>query len=123
MATRNAAREHIGDRSVVVATWSGLLNTDDGAPIMLPQWPDRTVQVTGTFGTGGTVLIEGSNDGTTYNTINDTAGSALSFSAAGFKVCNEVPLYLRPRVSAGDGTTSLKVAIVLRTPTAIVTKS
>ena len=41
-------------------TWSGLLNGDDGTPLYLgTDYADRSVQVLGTLGTGGTVQIEG----------------------------------------------------------------
>lgn len=68
------------------------------------------MQVNDSFGTGGTVLIEGSNDGTNYVTLTDGAGSALSFTAAGLKAITEAVKWIRPRVSAG---TSVRADIYL----------
>lgn len=73
----------------------------------------RSVQFTGTFGTGGTILLEGSNDGTNYVTLTDPQGNAISKTAAGIEAIEETTVYIRPRVSAGDGTTSLVATLFL----------
>jgi hypothetical protein len=88
--------------------------SDVGAALELPGWADRSVQITGTFGTGGTCLIEGSNDGTNYATLNNLQGSALSLTAAGIKGVAEITRYIRPRISAGDSNTSLTITILAR---------
>lgn len=75
---------------------------------------DRSVIVTGTLGVGGTLVWEGSNDGTNYLTLTDTQGNALSFTAAGVKAVTEAVIFARPRVTAGDGATSLGVAVACR---------
>lgn len=94
-----------------IRTWTPLTMTNaDGAPIAYPGFA-TSVQVTGNFGAGGTVLIEGSNDGTNYVTLTDLAAAALSITAAGIKTIRENVAYIRPRVSAGDGTTSLTVTL------------
>ena len=77
---------------------------------------DRSVQITGTFGTGGTVLIEGSNDGTNYATLNDPQGVAISKTAAGIFEISQIVKFIRPRVSAGDGTTSITVTLLAQRP-------
>lgn len=107
-----------GDQMARKFAWSGLLNGDDGAAIG-PDWAafsDRSVQVTGTLGAGGTLVWEGSNDGTNWATLNTPAGTALSFTAAGLKQVLEGALYMRPRVTAGDGTTNLAVTVFARRP-------
>lgn len=97
----------------LVSTWAAIPNGNTGEPFEWPGFADRSVQITGTFG-GGTVVIEGSNDGTNYVTLNNMQGSALSFSAAGFKGVAEISRYIRPSVSGGDGTTAITVTIVAR---------
>ena len=109
-----------GDDSVVLVTWSGLLNGDDGAPLQLIKYADRSVQVTGTFGTGGTLAVEGSNNGTDYVTLNNTAGSPLTITTGSIRQILENTTLLRPRVTAGDGTTTLTVTALIRTGTAII---
>ena len=90
-------------------------NGDAGTPIEFPLLSDRSVQVTGTFGSGGTVVLEGSNDGgTTWTTLKDPFGTALSFTAAGLSQVVEGALQMRPRITAGDGTTDLNVILFMR---------
>ena len=92
--------------------WPVLANGDTGTPLPIDRRTDRTIQVNGTFGAGGTVVIEGSIDGTNYVTLSDLQGTALSFTAAGLEGVTEAVTLIRPRVSAGDGTTALNVYIL-----------
>lgn len=107
--------------SLTMVKWLALTTTNaDGAAIGLQDYQDRTVQVTGTLGTGGHLLIQGSNDGgATWNTLTDPLGNALDFTSAltgdkGMKQITELPALIRPFVSAGDGTTSLNVYLHMR---------
>lgn len=84
----------------VFHTWANLATGDTGAPIQGSGFTDRSFQIGGTFG-GSTVVIEGSNDGTTYATLKDPFGNSLSFTAAGFAQVIEIARYMRPRVSGG----------------------
>lgn len=94
-------------------TWSGLLNGDDGTPYSKYQADKASVQVTGTFGAAGNVAIEGSLDGSIFAILNDPDGSPLNFTAAGINEIREEVSLLRPRVTAGDGTTSLVVTMIV----------
>lgn len=98
----------------VFETWTPLLNSDSGSTATFVGAGDRTVQVTGTFGVGGTVIIEGSLDGATWFGLRDPTSTAISFTAAGLKAILEAVPYIRPRVTAGDGTTSITVKIYHR---------
>lgn len=104
--------------AVRVFKWETLTNSgsDVGAPIGpdFASYADRSVQVIGTFGTGGTVLIEGSLDGTNYATLTDPQGNALSIQSAKIEAISEATPYLRARISAGDGSTDLDVFVFLR---------
>lgn len=116
MATRTPTVAHVGNDTVRF-TWTGMLNGDDGAPIgpNHADYADRNVSVFGTFGTGGTVLVEGSNNGgTNYHTLNDQSDQALSVTAAKNEQITQVPELTRPRVSAGDGSTDLTVVVTAR---------
>jgi hypothetical protein len=98
-----------GQGNGVLITWTGLLNGDTGAPVEGVDYADRTLQISGTFGAGGSVTIEGSNDGTNYLALTDPQGNAVTKTAAALEVIEESPRYVRPNVTAGDGTTSLTV--------------
>ena len=106
-------RSNFQDKGQTTA-WGPMLNGDVGLPLQNFGGSDRSIQVTGTFGAGGTMLVEGSNDGTNYYTLVDHQGNALSITAAGLKSIDQAVAYVRPRVSAGDGTTSLTATMMCR---------
>jgi hypothetical protein len=103
-------------RGVLETTWSGLgitAGATSGAALDAPALPDKTVQVKGTFA-GGTVVIEGSNDGgTTYHTLNDSRGegNALSLTTADTRTILENPGLIRPRLTTASGATSITVVV------------
>jgi hypothetical protein len=103
-------------QGVVVGNWTGLTKTtdDSGEVVELPNFADRSVQVVGTFGAGGSLRIEGSIDGTNYATLTDPQGNALDITAAKIEAISEATRYIRPRVTAGDVTTSLAVHILFK---------
>lgn len=118
MATRTAIITKLstyGDQAMVVA-WSGLTytTTDLGSAFENPGWADRSIQVTGTFGTGGSVRIQGSNDGTNWAVLTDPQGNDLNITTAKIEQVSEITRYIRPLITAGDGTTSLVVTMLVR---------
>jgi len=115
MATKSITiTRDTNSRNCWVVTWTGLANGDDGTPLRMPAASDRSWQVGGTFGAGGTVLCEGSNEGSNYVTLTDPQGNAISKTAAAIEQIEELTVYVRPRVSAGDGTTSINVTMLVR---------
>lgn len=112
MATRNNTgfSDQVKNQSSYI-TWSGLLNGDDGDAIEIAGAPDKTVTITGTFGVGGTCSIQGSNNGTTWLVLTDPQGNAITKTADSIEVILESPRFIRPIVTAGDGTTNLTVII------------
>lgn len=114
MATRAVTFAPNASGRGLVATWTGLLNGDDGSPIDWSEWADRTFQATGTFGAGGSVQMEWSNDGTNWVLASNPQGTTSAKTAAGGCALLESSLYVRPRVTAGDGTTSLTVKLFAR---------
>lgn len=103
-----------GNNEFILLQWEGMTNGDDGSIFTLCQYADRSCQVEGTFGTGGSVVIEGSNDGINYQTLTDTQGNNLSFSIAKIEQIMEIVRFIRPRVVSGDGTTSITVSMLVR---------
>jgi hypothetical protein len=93
-------------------TWTAIPNGNQGATAPCASYSDRTVQITGTFGAAGSINIEGSNDGSNWFILRDPAGAALTFTSANLKQILEDTRYLRPNVTAGDGTTALTVIVV-----------
>ena len=118
MATVTLAQfKHI--RGVHEFKWTPLLNGDDGASAGpdsgAPSLPDKTLHIEGTAGVGFSISIEGSNDNTNWKVLRDPQGAVLTFTAINIvEQIQENPLYMRPNVTGGDGTTSITVIIAAR---------
>jgi hypothetical protein len=99
--------------------WTPLLSGDTGSWMQLAGLPDRTLEVTGTFG-GAAVTMQGTNQ-VDPNTgplsgsgLTDQGASAISLTAAGVKLIAEATRWVRPVVTGGDGSTSLTARVVAR---------
>lgn len=95
----------------------------DGAGAIVPSggsgffagYADKSIQVSGTFGAGGSVACEGSNDGgSNYFAMTDPSQTVIAITAAGGKSVTEATIWVRPHVTAGDGTTSLTATMFFR---------
>jgi hypothetical protein len=78
MATRSVALTfpdtHMGPGRSLFGSYTGLLNGDDGAPCAMLGYDEVSIVVTGTFGAGGSVALEGSHDGVTYFALRNHGG-------------------------------------------------
>ena len=122
MATDNPTISYNGDFIETTYFYDGLDNGDDGAAIRVPFSAVVDFQVVGTFGSGGSINVEGSNKaGSTtdadYFILTDVHGNAATYTAAGGDAFPETPRWIRPHVTAGDGSTDLDVYLVVRRPT------
>ena len=101
-----------------VVTWV-LTTTLAGVPLG-PEWmawADKcvTAGVTGDTFNSGTVVLEGSNNGTDYYTLHDSTGSGTcSFAVGGIKQVLECPMYIRARASVS--VTQVTVSVAMRRP-------
>ena len=102
------------DLDVRLVTWAALGNGDDGAVLELTDYADMTFSVDGTFGTGGSITLKGSNDGVNYYPLSDPQGTAITKTAAGTKRVTESLRYIKPYCTAGDGTTALVPYLLCR---------
>ena len=101
-------------KRVSSTTWTPLLTTDVGTAESCGRLADRSVQVIGTVGAGGSVNIQGSNDGVNWATLTEAGTtSTLGTMAPGIKQIYENTLFVRPSVVSGDGTTSLTVILTV----------
>lgn len=103
-------------------TWSGLQLNDYGAGIEVGNLADKSAHFFGTFGTGGSVTLYGSNDpadlakepgtgGANWVALTDPQGNAITKTALSIEQVLENPLYLACKVTAGDVTTNLTCAL------------
>lgn len=112
-------------QEAVVLACTGLANGDTMATIECPQLSDKTVHIYGTFGTGGSVTIYGSNDiadkalapdnaAAGWIVLSDPNGNSITKTSKAIEVILENPRYITAKVTAGDGTTSLKIFITAK---------
>lgn len=121
--------------------WSGMQNGDVGAGVgstiaaVTPQggattvpavsapgggfmsgFADKTIAAVGTFGTGGSVACEGSLDGGSnwFALTPPTSATPIALTAASLAAVTEAVIWVRPHVTAGDGTTLLTVTMYFR---------
>lgn len=94
--------------------WANMANGNVGGEIDLTDYSDRSVQVEGTFGSGGTCVIQGTNDLTNWETLRDPSSTSLSLNSAGIHGILELTAQIRPNITEGDSTTSLTVTLVVR---------
>lgn len=116
-------------------TWAGLQNGDTGAPVgstigdgaaavsatgggLMSGFADKTIQLGAgsTLGVGGSVAAEGSNDGgTSWGALTNPTGTVIALTAlSAIQAITEAALWVRPHVTAGDGTTSITIVMFLR---------
>ena len=86
-----------------IATWAGETTAGNAsiaryAP--LTSLTTASVQVSGTIG-GATIALQGSNDGVTYTTLKDIAGTDISFTAAGYVEFSSAAAFIKPSISGG----------------------
>lgn len=90
-----------------------------GTILSAPNYPDKTVSARGTWATGVTITIEGSNTatystGTTkWSTLNDPQGTALALSTGKMEAILENPRWIRPRITARTGSLGTVVIEIL----------
>ncbi len=101
------------DFSLMRVTWTPVTEADTCAPVSLPEYADKSIQVFGTFGSA-TIALHGSNDGgTTFAALNIPAGTAIGITAAGIKAVLENTEQIKPVTSGGTGS-SLSVVVLAR---------
>jgi len=106
-----------GKQECRILTWGTLTTTNSvGEAFPAAAYPDKSVQVEGTFGAAATVVIQGTNEEipTNWHTLVDPQGNALSFTAARLEAVLENTRWVRPALaSGGDGSTSIDVIMMI----------
>lgn len=114
MAVRQPTATQFGNNAGVSITWSGLLQGDNGDLADYSSFINKTFHAFGNFGgSAATVTIQGSNDGVNWAQLSDVVGNALSLTTSKpIRRTDDIPRYVRPLISGGDGTTNLTVICV-----------
>lgn len=102
------------ERDALLITWESMADGSVpkvGDAATVGQWRSKCVQVSGTFGVGGSLSMEGSNDGVVWSTLSDIDLGLITITAAAMHQIWESPRFIRPNLTAGDGTTDLLVTV------------
>lgn len=117
MASINSTSPASSNSEVHHVTWSITTGGDTGVRADMSGYPDKTVHVTGTF---GSVTIRGSNlenpndaTATDWFNLTDPQGNALTFTAAGGKLIAENPRWISPITTGGSAYTIGLVGVKL----------
>ena len=112
MAVRSAKMVKT-EHGYVVVTWEQLEENasvkDTGAPVVVGPVDGLCVQATGEFDTNAVVTMQGSNDGTNWETI----GSGTLTASAKFRTISERPLYIRPAVTVDGAADASDIDIIM----------
>lgn len=115
MATVTGTISHASEvptRDVWIINWPAMGNADTGTTVGCAGSSDRCVQFSGTFG-GATIVLQGSNDGTNWSTLQDPQGNSISKTSAGIFQVLDLTRYIRPVTSGGSGT-SIDVNLLVK---------
>ena len=116
MATRSFEKTLVQNK-VHRFVWTGLLNGDDGESASVPLAADMTFQVIQVaVGSGDTIILEGSCEETagTYFQMRDMGDNVISFTGSDGEGVAPIAAFIRPRVTAGDGTTNFTAILFAR---------
>lgn len=96
--------------------WEGITNADALGAAHAPfqsRASIATVQFAGTFD-GATATLQGSNDGTNWVTLRDTAQLDVSITEDDYAEISTAFLYLRPFTSGGGASQNLNCLLLAR---------
>ena len=105
-------------KGVIQAKWTGLTTTGAGRALDAHAYPDKTVILAGTIGSGTTVVLQGSTatnplvTGGSWYTLTDQSDNALSLSTGKVETIAQNPRMIRPRVTAKNANTNVSVTII-----------
>ena len=104
----------LGDGSALQVVWTPVTSAgaDVCAAVKYPKHSDKSVQVAGTFG-GGSIAVNGSNDGTNYAPLNDPTGTVIAITAEKIKAVLENTVLVQPAISGGTGQ-SVTISMLLQ---------
>lgn len=88
------------DGNAYVVSWTAIGDSDTCTPVTWAGARDKTVQITGTFGSA-TIVLQGSIDGTNYVTLTDPQGNTISKTSAAIETVMENVRFIRPATSGG----------------------
>jgi len=103
-----------GDESCIQVIWTPVTEADTCQAVSLPQYPDRSIHCSGSFG-GSTTAVQGSNNGgSTFCSLNDPSSTLIAITDnTKMKAVLENAILVRPSCSGGSAQ-SLTIAMLFR---------
>jgi hypothetical protein len=102
-----------GSQSVSFVSWDGLKLGSQAKVLELGSVSSVSVQMSGNFGEGGAVALEGSNDGKNFLPLKSLQGRDLKKSEPGIDSLADYVRYVRPVVLSGDSQTDVNCNLCL----------
>lgn len=99
-----------GAGDLALYTWTPVTESDTCSAVSLPEYNDKTIQITGTIGTAH-VAVNGSLDGVTYAALRDASSTTIDLTALGVKTILENTVWVQPAITSGSGA-SLTIMIL-----------
>lgn len=92
---------------------------DSFQPLLSASLVDHSIQVTGVFGAGTNIQIQGSNDATSttngnYYALTDPFSNTINMGSAQIRQTTECTSWIKPVITAGDGTENLTITVAFR---------
>lgn len=101
-----------GDGSTILAVWTPVTESDTCVPISMPEHSDKSVHVSGTFGSAS-VAVQGSNNGgASFASLNDPTGTVIAITAEKIKAVLENTVQVKP-VATGGSAQSLTISMLV----------
>lgn len=103
-------------RGEAIIQWLGVKNGDTCAPYtsgVSVASADRSLQVEGVFGAGGSCQLEGSNDSTNFEILHDVALNTIIKTQASITQVLDKTYQTQPHITAGDVNTLLNFTLYL----------
>lgn len=100
-----------GSGYVFQVIWAAVTENDSCRAVQYPEYADKSIQVSGTFG-GASVALHGSNDGTNFAALNDASGTVIAITTAKIKAVLENTFQIKP-VITGGAAQSLNVSMLI----------
>ena len=104
-----------GDKSVRKIVYTLTTADPNGSAIPAHDFQHKSIQADGTFG-AATVVLDGSNDGTNFYPLANSAAAAIGLTVAGLATNVSTVQFVRPRLSVVGIGATIVVCIVMHAP-------
>ena len=101
---------------VRVAMWRNIPGDETCAPVELFDKEEFTIVTRGNFAAGGSVLLEGSNDGKAYFPLRDSSGYPIFRKRLSVQRVAGRPRYVRPSLIGASNAGAIDVHLIIQRP-------